>query len=430
MAEDLAAQRPALRAFGGVGAEQVGQAVLLALRLLQVVFERLGDRLSQRVRLVGGNRVGLEELTVGADGGGQFGQYGGQPGPGLRFPDRAVLAVDARAVRYRAGQHAHVRGGTLQRVDAVAQAGGGIVKPESPGVQPYAFLGLGERVIDPFDLAAQRPGAVQPLRRAPRVGRVGQAGRHLAEEVGHLPAQVADRVLGGLHPQRGEDQAGRQPGGRADQRFRDAAGSGRVRVDRKDQHRADRHLQDVLAEAQQQPERERGRDEQAEHPPAERNVRGARDGGQHAHGDPRHPLDGAADRVVQGRLHHQQRGQRGEHGTRGRAGQQQREQVREHRRAGQPGDVHRGRLRAAPHQRELLGLAPGDRQGGLADALAGHGTDGEAFHQLHTRASRVGHRDSSNREQNSPLLATRRPPASYSPLGNNARPPENQSASP
>src|SRR5260370_21265513 len=38
LAEDLAAQGPALGAFGGIGTEQVGQPVLLVLRLLQVVF--------------------------------------------------------------------------------------------------------------------------------------------------------------------------------------------------------------------------------------------------------------------------------------------------------------------------------------------------------------------------------------------------------
>jgi hypothetical protein len=74
--EDLAAQGPAFGAFGGVGTEQVGQPVLLAVRLLQVVFQFLGDRLSRGVGVAGGNRVGLEELTVGADGGGQLGQHG------------------------------------------------------------------------------------------------------------------------------------------------------------------------------------------------------------------------------------------------------------------------------------------------------------------------------------------------------------------
>ena len=79
------------------------------------------------------------------------------------------------------------------------------------------------------------------------------------------------------------------PGGRADQRLGDAAGGGGVRVDREDQHGADRHLQDLLAQPQHHAEAERARDEQAEHPPAERDVGGHRDGGQHARGDRRLP---------------------------------------------------------------------------------------------------------------------------------------------
>jgi hypothetical protein len=384
VSEDLTAQLPSLRTFGRIGGEQVSELVLLPLGLLEVIFERFGDRLGREVGEVGGHRVGLEKLAVGPDRGGKLGQHGSQPGAGLRFPDRAVVAVDPRAVGDRTSQHPHVRRGTLQRVHAVAQPGGRVAGPEPPGVQPDALLGLGQRVVHPLDLAAQRPGPVQPLRRAPRVGRLGQAVRHLAEQVGHLAAQVADRVLGGLHPKRREHQAGRESRGGADQRFGDAAGGGRVRVDREDQHGADRHLQDLLAEPEHDAEGERARDEQAEHPPAERHVGGDRDGGEHARGDRRDPPDGGADRVEQGGLHHEQRGQRGEHGTGRPAGQLQREQVREDRGESQPGDVHRGRLGPAPDQRELLGLAPGDRLGGLADALDGPGTDGETFHGLHT----------------------------------------------
>jgi hypothetical protein len=385
VSEDLTAQLPSLRTFGRIGGEQVGELVLLPLGLLEMIFQDFGDRLGRERGKVGGDRVGLEELAVGADGGGQLGQHGSQPGAGLRLPDRAVLAVDPRAVSDRTSQHPHVRRRPLQRVDAIAQSGGRVAEPEPAGVQPDALLGLGQRVVHPLDLAAQRPGPVQPLHRAPRVGRLGQAVRHLAEQVGHLAAQVADRLLGGLHPQRGEHQAGHKPRDRADQGCRDPAGGGRVRVDREDQHGADRHLQDLLAQAQDDAERQRGRGEQAEHPPAERHVRGHRDGGEHAGGDRRHPPDGAADRMEQGGLHHEQRGERGEHGARRRAGQLQREQVREHRGDGQPGDVDHGRLRPAPNQRELLSLAPGDRLGGLADALDGNRTDGKALHGRQTR---------------------------------------------
>ena len=227
--QDLAAQLPAVRTFRGVGGQQVRQPVLLALGLLQVIFQHQRQRwLGLRVRGIERLGIGLDELAVGAHAGGQFGDDGGQPGAGLLVLDRAVPAVQPGAVGDRAGQHAQVRGGPLQRVDSVAQAGGRVAVPESAGIQPDALLGLGERVVHPLDLAAQRPGAVQPLRRAARVGLGGQAVGHLAEQVGHLAGQVADRVLGGLYPQRREEQARGQPGGGPHQGFGDAAGRGGV----------------------------------------------------------------------------------------------------------------------------------------------------------------------------------------------------------
>ena len=151
--EDLTAQLPSLWTFGRIGGEQVRELVLLPLGLLEMVFQRLGDRLGREFSEPFRHRVGLEQLAVGPDRGGQFGQHGGQPSPGLRLPDRAVLAVDPRAVGHRTGQHPHVRRGPLQRVDALAQAGGRVARPESPGVQPDALLGLGQRVVHPLDLA-------------------------------------------------------------------------------------------------------------------------------------------------------------------------------------------------------------------------------------------------------------------------------------
>jgi hypothetical protein len=42
--QDLAAQRPAVRAFGRIGGQQVRQPVLLPLGFLQVVFEHQRQR--------------------------------------------------------------------------------------------------------------------------------------------------------------------------------------------------------------------------------------------------------------------------------------------------------------------------------------------------------------------------------------------------
>jgi hypothetical protein len=58
--EDLAAQLPSLRTFGRIGGEQVGELVLLPLGLLEMVFQRLGDRLGRECGEAGGHRFGLE----------------------------------------------------------------------------------------------------------------------------------------------------------------------------------------------------------------------------------------------------------------------------------------------------------------------------------------------------------------------------------
>ena len=47
VSQDLAAERPALRLFRRVGAQQVGQLVLLPLGLLQVIVKHLHQRLSR-----------------------------------------------------------------------------------------------------------------------------------------------------------------------------------------------------------------------------------------------------------------------------------------------------------------------------------------------------------------------------------------------
>jgi hypothetical protein len=61
--QDLTAQRPAFRSFGGVGAEQVGQPVLLAPRLLQVVFEFLGDRLGRHPGQAPAGQASVAKVT-------------------------------------------------------------------------------------------------------------------------------------------------------------------------------------------------------------------------------------------------------------------------------------------------------------------------------------------------------------------------------
>jgi hypothetical protein len=75
--QDLAAQLPALRVLGRIGGEQAGQLVLLPVRLLEVILEHPGDRLGGELRQHARHRLGLEQLPVGADRGGQLADHGG-----------------------------------------------------------------------------------------------------------------------------------------------------------------------------------------------------------------------------------------------------------------------------------------------------------------------------------------------------------------
>ena len=81
MGEDFAAQLPSLRTFGRVGGEQVSELVLLPLGLLEMIFQRFGDRLGRGGGCgrgeVGGHRVGLQKLAIGPDRGGKLGNHGG-----------------------------------------------------------------------------------------------------------------------------------------------------------------------------------------------------------------------------------------------------------------------------------------------------------------------------------------------------------------
>ena len=236
--QDLAAQLPAFRLFGRVGGEQVSELVLLPLGLLEVIFQRLCDRLGRVGGEVGGHRVSLKQLAVGPDRGGKLGDHGGQPGAGVGFPDRAVVAVEACAVRHRTRQHPHVRRRPLQRVDAVPQA--------CCWVAGRSLLGF-SRTLSSAWASASSTRSISP--RSARVRSSHSAARRgsgtSASPSAIWPSRSAiwrlsspSASLARLHPQRSEHQARRQSRGGADQRLGDAAGGGGVRVDREDHHGA------------------------------------------------------------------------------------------------------------------------------------------------------------------------------------------------
>jgi hypothetical protein len=92
--QDLAAERPAVRAFGGIGLQQIGKLVLLAPRLLEVVFQYLGDGLGRRgVRCDRVNQPIIQPLDFAAQRPGMVQPFGRLPGPeGRRACGQAVGA--------------------------------------------------------------------------------------------------------------------------------------------------------------------------------------------------------------------------------------------------------------------------------------------------------------------------------------------------
>jgi hypothetical protein len=114
-------------------------------------------------------------------------------------------------------------------VSSLAQAVWGAQQAHAAGVEPDAVLRLAERVVHPLDLAAQRAPAPEPVIDVLRDRPVAHAGGHLVQQVGHGAAEIQDGLGGRLHPRRGQDEPGGQPGGGPDECLDDPPGGGRLR---------------------------------------------------------------------------------------------------------------------------------------------------------------------------------------------------------
>jgi hypothetical protein len=143
----------------------------------------------------------------------------------------------------------------------------------------------------------------------------------------------------------------------------DVGGSG---AHRQDEHRADGHLEDLLAQVQRVSDGQPERDRDAQAPPGEPDRRGQPERQQDARHHAGHPAHRAAHRLVDADLGDQQRRQRRQHRTR-RAGYQQRHQVGEDGRDRQPDDRLGRRLGPLPDQGHPLRDDPraGARHAGI-----------------------------------------------------------------
>jgi hypothetical protein len=164
----------------------------------------------------------------------------------------------------------------------------------------------------------------------------------------------------GMHEHEPRDQ----PRHRSDERAEDPLVGGCRAADGQDQHRADRDLENVVAQPQRVPDDERYPDRDRQAPPGEAEGRGQSDGEQYADDNGRDLGEGGPQRLVEADLGHEQRGQRRQH--RRRPGDQLlRDQVGEGGGHGQPDDDHRRGLRPVADHGEGLRRGPrGDPDGG------------------------------------------------------------------
>nr|WP_041369404.1 hypothetical protein [Nakamurella multipartita] len=197
-------------------------------------------------------------------------------------------------------------------------------------------------LVDLGHVAAQRPGVVHPADGLGVGDRLGQFGRCGAQQPGQFGGEPLHRGGGRVRAHRGRhDQVDQHADGHPEQRLADPVGGrGLGAADGQHQHGADRHLDQVRPQPHQLADHDRQRDQHAQAPPGQADHAGEQHGQQHPGGHADDALHPAGQAVLEGDLHDQQRGQRGQdrHG----AGEQgQRGAERGHGRAGQaqsPGD--------------------------------------------------------------------------------------------
>lgn len=120
-----------------------------------------------------------------------------------------------------------------------------------------------------LDLAADRACPGEPLASGGPGGSGGQVIGLLVQQARELAAEIVDGLLGGLYPQRRQDEAAEQAHTGPDQRLENPAGGGGPGAQRQDQLGADRYLQDVNPKAQQVSDGQANGDHDHQAPPRE-----------------------------------------------------------------------------------------------------------------------------------------------------------------
>jgi len=182
-----------------------------------------------------------------------------------------VLGHEVRPVEQSPAQVAQGDVAVLQRGQSGAQPRPGAPRAAAPGVEAGAPLGLLEVAVGALDLAAEGAGPVEPaVGGCPRPAGP-QLLRQALDELGQPGGQPADRLLRRLDMQRRRDeQVDAETDRRSDQGLVHPADSGAGGpAESQDDHRADRHFEQVLPQPEQLPDDQCGQHHRPQAPPGE-----------------------------------------------------------------------------------------------------------------------------------------------------------------
>ena len=203
----------------------------------------------------------------------------------------------------------------LKAGQALTQLVRRVADQPAPRVEAKAVLGLADRLPGVPDLRVELARLQQPLVRVLARPALGQVGGGPLQHPGHVVGQLVDGIAGrpdvdrrgqeGVddHPDPGADQGLQHP--RPGHTGRPAEGQ--------NEQGAHRDLDPVRAQLQDLADGQGDEHDQADAPPVQPEQVGDAQGQQHPGGHAGHPLEAAGDRLDQGQLGDQERGQRGEH---------------------------------------------------------------------------------------------------------------------
>ena len=226
--------------------------------------------------------------------------------------DRVVVVVDERA-----GHPGQLRRDREQAPHIGAEGLDLLRAATAPRVQRQRLVCLRDRHLGRRHRAAQRPRLREQVVEGRGGLRLHQRAAQPVERVGGVAGQDRDLLAGRAERERRHDRdVHDQTGDGADRRLENAIDrvTRRRRAQSEHEHRADRHLVRRAGSRAKRPrDEQRARHRERHRPETRTQQQSDRRGDDHTRDHPDRPLDTAAERLADARLHRQQRRDRREH---------------------------------------------------------------------------------------------------------------------